>query len=285
MSHLIRTTNLSKHYGDFAALKDINFTIDKGQIVGLIGPNGAGKTTLLKALLGLSSYEGTLDVLNLAPRSNRKQLMENMCFIADVAILPKWITIEEALTFVEGVHPKFSRAKAEAFLEKTNLKMKQKVRQLSKGMIVQLHLALVMAIDVSILILDEPTLGLDIIYRKQFYQSLLNDYFTEERTIIVTTHQIEEVESILTRIIMLNKGQIMLDSPMDQLSEHYVQLSSTQQHQAQLQAFHPIATNKRLGEVIYLFENVPRAMLEQYGDISTPSISDIFTAKVLGEHA
>lgn len=284
MSHLIKTTHLSKHYGNFIALNDINFTIDKGQIVGLIGPNGAGKTTLLKTLLGLSNYEGTLDVLNLAPRRNRKKLMENMCFIADVAILPKWMTVNEALTFVEGVHPKFSRAKAETLLSKTNLRLKQKIRQLSKGMVVQLHLALVMAIDVNILVLDEPTLGLDIIYRKQFYQGLLNDYFTEERTIIVTTHQIEEIESILTRIIMLNKGRIILDSPIDKLAEHYVQLSSTGQYTSQLQAFHPIASHKRLGETIYLFENVPRNMLEPYGMLSTPSISDIFTAKILGEN-
>lgn len=285
MNPLIKATNLSKHYHKFAALKHIDFSIEKGQIVGLIGPNGAGKTTLLKTLLGLTSYEGSLQVMGLTPHRNRKRLLENMCFIADVAILPTWITVEEALIFVEGVHPKFSRAKAEAFLQKTNLQRKQKVRELSKGMIVQLHLALVMAIDVNILILDEPTLGLDIIYRKQFYQSLLNDYFTEERTVIVTTHQIEEVESLLTHIIMLNKGEIMLNSPMDQLADHYIQLSSTEQHQAQLQAFHPIAINKRLGEVIYLFENVPREMLEPYGTISTPSISDIFTAKVLGESA
>lgn len=284
MSNLITARNVSKSFGNFKALKDVTFNIPAGQIVGLIGPNGAGKTTLLKAILGLTHYEGTLDVMNLSPRSNRKKLMEQMCFIADVAILPKWLSVSEALEFVEGVHPKFSRSKAESFLAKTNIEKEKRVRELSKGMIVQLHLALVMAIDVNILILDEPTLGLDIIYRKQFYQSLLNDYFDEKRTIIITTHQIEEVESILSRIIMINKGHVLLDTDMDKLEEKYLQLSIKGEHNPELDAFKPLACNKRLGETIYLFEKVPRNMLEPYGDISTPSISDVFTAKVLGDN-
>jgi ABC-2 type transport system ATP-binding protein len=283
MSNLISASNVSKTFGSFEALHNINFDIPPGQIVGLIGPNGAGKTTLLKAILGLTSYQGKLDVMHLSPRSNRKKLMENMCFIADVAILPKWLSVNEALDFVQGVHPKFSRAKAEEFLSRTNIKMKQRVRELSKGMIVQLHLALVMAIDVNILILDEPTLGLDIIFRKQFYQSLLNDYFNENRTIIITTHQIEEIESILSRIIMINKGNIILDDNMDDVANHFLQISATDAHTQELDAFKPIAKNKRLGETIYIFENVPREMLEKYGELSTPSVSDIFTAKVLGD--
>ncbi len=283
MSKLISASNLSKKYGAFRALHNINFVIPKGQIVGLIGPNGAGKTTLLKALLGLTRYTGTLDVLNLNPHKNRKKLMEHMCFIADVAVLPQWISVQETLDFVSGVHPKFNRAKAQTFLSKTNLKLNQKVGQLSKGMIVQLHLALVMSIEVNILVLDEPTLGLDILFRKQFYQSLLNDYFTQERTIIITTHQIEEIESILSRIIMLNKGEIILDNDMEALHQTYIQVTSTDQYKSELDALNPIAITKRINQINYLFENVARSALEQYGEISTPSVSDIFTAKLQGE--
>ncbi len=283
MSSLITASHLNKRYGHIQALTDIQFDILQGQIIGLIGPNGAGKTTLLKALLGLTTYDGTLNVMGFAPHRHRKKLMENICFIADVSILPKWMSINEALTFVEGVHPKFSRSKAQALLAKTNLHANQKVKELSKGMIVQLHLALVMAIDASILILDEPTLGLDIIFRKQFYQTLLNEYFNQERTIIIATHQIDEIESILSRIIMLNKGRIILDQKMDALTNTFVQLTTTtDQDQEVLDALHPIAKNKRLGQTIYLFEQVPREILQAYGELCTPSVSDIFTAKILG---
>ncbi len=285
MTPLIKAEHLSKNYAGFKALDDIHFSIEPGQIVGLIGPNGAGKTTLLKTILGLTSYEGTLDVLTLTPRHNRKKLMAHMCFIADVAILPKWISVEQALTFVEGVHPRFNRSKALKFLERTQLRMPQKVCSMSKGMIVQLHLALVMAIEVNILVLDEPTLGLDIIYRKQFYQSLIEDYFNEQRTIIITTHQIEEIESLLTRIMMIHKGKLILDEKTDQLTEQFTLVHANSEKLNALKAFKPIATNKRLGEVICLFENVPRDMLEPYGTLSTPSIADIFTAKVLGDPA
>lgn len=284
MNNLISASALSKHYGHFTAINNISFDIKKGQIVGLIGPNGAGKTSLLKALLGLSNYKGDLSVCNLAPRRNRKQLMQHVCFIADVAILPRWLKVSQALDFVEGVHPKFNRTKAESFLKKTDIKHTQKVRQLSKGMTVQLHLALIMAIDVELLVLDEPTLGLDILYRKQFYQSLLNDYFNQNRTIVITTHQIEEVEHILTRIMMLNKGNLIVDSDMEQLQHQFKQLITKPEHEAVCDSLKPIAKNKRLGELVYLFEDTDNSVLEQYGTISTAAVSDIFTAKVLGEN-
>lgn len=280
MSKLITATGLSKQYGTHHALQNINFEIGRGEIIGLIGPNGAGKTTLLKSLLGLIGYDGQLSVESLSPRRQRETLMQNLCFIADVAILPKWMTVEEALTFVEGVHPKFDRTKAEFFISKTTLKHEQTINQLSKGMVVQLHLALIMAIDVSLLILDEPTLGLDILFRKQFYQNLLSEYYNENRTILITTHQIEEVENILTRVMMLNKGRLMLDSEMDTLRTQFYQVKTTKTHTDALDAMQPIAIQKKLGDWLYMFKDINKDILEPYGSISTPSISDIFTAIV-----
>ena len=228
--NVINISHLSKTYGKTKALKDVSCSIKKGSIVGLVGTNGAGKTTMLKALLGLSSYDGEIEVLGLKPRSNRTKLMIDMCFIADVAILPNWLKVSQALDFVAGVHPKFDYDKALSFIKRTNIRLEQKVADLSKGMIVQLHLALVMAIDVSILILDEPTLGLDIMYRKHFYQSLINDYYNADRTIIITTHQVEEVESILTDVIMLHDGHKILDCSMSALSEKYYCVRTSKEH-------------------------------------------------------
>ncbi|MCF6777087.1 ABC transporter ATP-binding protein [Thiotrichales bacterium 19X7-9] len=282
MSALIKADNLTKAYGNHKALNCVNFEIAKGQIVGLIGPNGAGKTTLLKTLLGLTHYEGSLNVLGLNPAYKRHQLMQRMCFIADVAILPKWLICDDAVEFVKGVHPKFNEEKAREFLKKTDIKPKQKVRELSKGMIVQLHLALVMAIDVELLILDEPTLGLDIIYRKRFYQSLLNDYFNENRTIIVTTHQIEEVEGLLSHIMMLNSGKILLNSPVNELESKFYAVKSVN-NQKELMALNPLYTQKKFNEVEYIFEDTAKETLIPYGEVYCPSISDIFQAKVLSE--
>lgn len=285
MSNLITAQALSKQYGDFQALKDINLTVDRGEIIGLIGPNGAGKTSLLKSLLGLTHYAGELSIDGISPRHQREKLMQHLCFIADVAILPKWISVEEAVSFVEGVHPKFSREKAEHFLAKTTLQKKQTVGHLSKGMVVQLHLALIMAIDVSLLILDEPTLGLDILFRKQFYQNLLSEYYNENRTILITTHQIEEVENILTRVIMLNKGHIMLDSKTDSLHTKFHQVETDDTHKGTLDAMHPIAAQKKLGGWIYIFKDTSPESLSPYGHVTTPSMSDIFAAIVERDNA
>ncbi|MCF6764467.1 ABC transporter ATP-binding protein [Thiotrichales bacterium 19S3-7] len=282
MNALIKADDLAKSYGNHRALDAISFEVNKGQIVGLIGPNGAGKTTLLKTLLGLTAYEGKLNVLGLNPAYKRHQLMQKMCFIADVAILPKWLVCDDAIEFVKGVHPKFDEAKAKALLKKTQIKPKQKVRELSKGMIVQLHLALVMAIDVELLILDEPTLGLDIIYRKRFYQSLLNDYFNDNRTIVVTTHQIEEVEGLLSHIMMLNHGKILLNCPVSQLESEFYAVKSSE-HEKELMALNPLYTQKKFNQTEYLFEAIAKDMLTPYGEVYCPSISDIFQAKVLNE--
>lgn len=285
MTKLISASGLSKQYGAFQALHDINLDIGRGEIIGLIGPNGAGKTTLLKSLLGLINYNGDLSVEGLSPRRQRQQLMQHLCFIADVAILPKWISVKEALTFVEGIHPKFDRKKAEYFLSKTSLKDHQTVDQMSKGMIVQLHLALIMAIDVSLLILDEPTLGLDILFRKQFYKNLLSEYYNENRTILITTHQIEEVENILTRIIMLNKGHLMLDSEIDDLRSQFLQVKTSKAHTDTLDILQPIAIHKKLGDWVYIFKDVSEDTLKPYGDVSTPSVSDVFAAIVERDNA
>src|SRR5579862_2715081 len=224
MTAVIEARGLAKSYGGTRALDGLSFTVEPGRIVGLIGPNGAGKTTALKAILGLTDFDGNLSVLGLDPRRQRAELMEQVCFIADVAVLPRWIKVSEAIEFVSGVHPRFSREKCNAFLAHTKIQPTMRVRELSKGMIVQLHLALVMAIDAKLLVLDEPTLGLDILYRKDFYQSLLNDYFDEQKTIIVTTHQIEEIEYILTDLLFIRDGRIVLDATMDQIGERFAEV-------------------------------------------------------------
>ena len=287
MTSLVTARGVTKRYGKVCAVDNVSFDIDKGKIMGLIGPNGAGKTTLLKAVLGLTECEGDLSVLGLNPFRQRKELMQNICFIADVAVLPRWIRVSQLLDFVESTHPNFSREKAEALLANTNVNKRRdaRVRELSKGMVAQLHLAIIAAIDARLLVLDEPTLGLDIIFRKEFYANLLSDYFDEERTILVTTHQIEEIENILTDIMFINDGRIILDAPMDSIDEEYVELLTAGEKADQARRIGPIAERDVFGKKIMLFEKPDRARLEPLGELHTPSIADLFVAKVKGARA
>ena len=276
----VQAQGLRKSFGKQVALDGANFTIEEGRIVGLIGPNGAGKTTALKAILGLTPYEGDLQVLGRNPYLERHRLMQDVCFIADVAVLPPWLRVANALDYVAGVHPRFDRAKAEAFLAKTAIKRTSKVRELSKGMITQLHLALVMAIDARLLVLDEPTLGLDIIYRKQFYDSLLNDYFDKSRTIIVTTHQVEEIQHVLTDLMFINQGRIVLDTSMEALESRYLEVMVRPEHTMAARALKPIHERQAFGRSVMLFDGVDRNQLATLGEIHTPGIADLFVAMV-----
>ena len=285
MSAVITATGLSKQYKSMLALDNVSFQIEPGRIVGLIGPNGAGKTTALKAILGLTDFTGDLNVLGFDPRKQRDKLMGEVCFIADVAVLPRWIKVSQAVDFVANVHPRFDRAKCEAFLARTKLQPNQRVRQMSKGMIVQLHLALVMAIDAKLLILDEPTLGLDILYRKQFYQSLLEDYFDENKTIIVTTHQVEEVEHILTDLMFIRDGKIVLDADMDAIGERFIEVMVNANQADAARALKPLDERQVFGKSIFLFDGVGRAQLEALGETRRPSISDLFVATMKGTYA
>jgi len=285
MNAVVSARGLGKRYKNTAALDNVSFEIQPGRIVGLIGPNGAGKTTALKAILGLTDFQGELSVLGLDPRKQRGKLMEQVCFIADVAVLPRWIRVREAVDFVANVHPRFNRAKCEAFLARTKLQPNQRVRQMSKGMIVQLHLALVMAIDARLLVLDEPTLGLDILYRKQFYQSLLEDYFDENKTIIVTTHQVEEVEHILTDLMFIRDGKIVLDTDMDALGERFAEVMVDADRVSAARAMQPIDERQVFGKSIFLFDGADRAALEALGEIRRPSVSDLFVATMKGTYA
>jgi ABC-2 type transport system ATP-binding protein len=285
MSAVITATGLSKRYKNSLALDNVSFQIPAGRIVGLIGPNGAGKTTALKAILGLTDFSGQLDVLGLDPRKQRDKLMEQVCFIADVAVLPRWLKVGEAVDFVANVHPRFNRAKCEAFLARTKLTPNMRVRQMSKGMIVQLHLALVMAIDARLLILDEPTLGLDILYRKQFYQNLLEDYFDENKTIIVTTHQVEEVEHILTDLMFIRDGKIVLDADMDAIGERFIEVMVSGDRAEAARAMKPLDERQVFGKSIFLFDGVERARLEAMGETRRPSVSDLFVATMKGTYA
>jgi ABC-2 type transport system ATP-binding protein len=285
MSAVITANGLSKRYKSSLALDNVSFQIAPGRIVGLIGPNGAGKTTALKAILGLTDFTGELNVLGFDPRKQRDKLMGEVCFIADVAVLPRWIRVHQVVDFVANVHPRFNRAKCEAFLARTKLQPNQKVRQMSKGMIVQLHLALVMAIDAKLLILDEPTLGLDILYRKQFYQNLLEDYFDENKTIIVTTHQVEEVEHILTDLMFIRDGRIVLDSDMDAIGERFIEVMVNADKAAAARALKPLDERQVFGKSIFLFDGVERAQLEAMGEVRRPSVSDLFVATMKGTYA
>jgi ABC-2 type transport system ATP-binding protein len=282
---IIHAHNLSKSYGTTKALDDISFDIEAGRIVGLIGPNGAGKTTALKAILGLTDFDGELSVLGFDPRRERARLMEEVCFIADVAVLPRWIRVGEAIEFVAGVHPRFSRAKCEAFLAKTKIKPGMRVRELSKGMIVQLHLALVMAIDAKLLVLDEPTLGLDILYRKSFYESLLSDYFDENKTIIVTTHQVEEIEHILTDLVFIRDGKIALAATMDEVGERYAEVMVNPDKAEAARALKPLNERTIFGKSIFLFDGIERARLAALGELHKPSVADLFVATMKGTYA
>jgi len=277
--------HLGKTYGGKPALDNVDFTIQPGRIVGLIGPNGAGKTTALKAILGLTSFEGELSVLGMDPRTQRDALMNEVCFIADVAILPRWIRVSEAIDFVEGVHPRFSRQKCEAFLARTKLQPRQRVREMSKGMIVQLHLALVMAIDARVLVLDEPTLGLDILYRKQFYQSLLNDYFDENKTILVTTHQVEEIEHILTDLMFMRAGRIALSASMDEVAERFTEVMVPADRAEAARALGALDERQVFGKTIFLFDGIAKSRLAELGEIRTPSVADLFVATMKGTYA
>ncbi len=277
--------HLGKTYGGKPALDNVDFTIQPGRIVGLIGPNGAGKTTALKAILGLTSFEGELSVLGMDPRTQRDALMNEVCFIADVAILPRWIRVSEAIDFVEGVHPRFSRQKCEAFLARTKLQPRQRVREMSKGMIVQLHLALVMAIDARVLVLDEPTLGLDILYRKQFYQSLLNDYFDENKTILVTTHQVEEIEHILTDLMFMRAGRIALSASMDEVAERFTEVMVPADRAVAARALGALDERQVFGKTIFLFDGIAKSRLAELGEIRTPSVADLFVATMKGTYA
>jgi len=287
MTSLVKAHGVSKHFGNVRAVDDVSFEIEKGRIMGLIGPNGAGKTTLLKALLGLTDCDGELSVLGLDPFRQRKELMRNICFIADVAVLPRWIRVSQLLDFVESTHPNFSRDKAEALLEKTNVSARResRVRELSKGMVTQLHLSIIAAIDARLLILDEPTLGLDIIFRKEFYANLLSDYFDEERTILVTTHQVEEIENILTDVMFINDGRIILDTTMESLADRYVELMTSGERADKARNMGPIAERDIFGKSVMLFEKPDRDRLGELGELHTPSIADLFVAKIKGAAA
>src|SRR5213082_1553465 len=274
----IEACRLRKAFGATIALDGVNFRVEEGRILGLIGPNGAGKTTALNAILGLTSYEGQLNVLGRDPWNAREQLMRDVSFIADVAVLPRWIRVSQLLDYVAGVHPRFDRAKAESFLAKTEIKRRSKVRQLSKGMVAQLHLALVMAIDAKLLVLDEPTLGLDILYRKQFYNSLLNDYFDHNRTIVVTTHQVEEVQDVLTDLMFINHGRIVLQCTMEEFESRYVEVIVHPDHVDGARSFKPLHERQVFGRSEMLFDNVDRGQLAAMGDVRRPSIADLFVA-------
>ena len=280
MTSLVTARNVSKRFGDVRAVDDVSFDIEKGKILGLIGPNGAGKTTLLKAVLGLTDCDGDLSVLGLDPFRQRKQLMRQICFIADVAVLPRWIKVSQLLDYVESVHPNFSRSRAEELLRSTKVRAGAKVKELSKGMVTQLHLAIIMSIDAKLLVLDEPTLGLDILFRKEFYANLLNDYFDEERTILVTTHQVEEIENLLTDVMFINDGRILLDSSMDALSDTYVEVMTSGERAQKARGLAPIAESQLFGKSVMLFEGVSREHLEGLGELRIPSIADLFVAKI-----
>ncbi|CAN5157109.1 ABC transporter ATP-binding protein [soil metagenome] len=275
---VIEARGLRKTYGRTVALEGIDLNIEPGSIVGLIGPNGAGKSTTLNSILGLTAFDGQLKVLGLDPWTQRDELMKNVCFIADVAVLPRWIRVSQALDYVEGVHPHFNRAKAEAFLARTTIKPRSRVRELSKGMVTQLHLALVMAIDASLLVLDEPTLGLDILFRKQFYETLLNDYYDRSRTIIVTTHQVEEVQNVLSHVVFVNHGRIVLSSSMEAFESRYSEVMVMPDMREQAISLGPIHERQVFGRSILMFDSVDRALLTPLGEIRTPSIADLFVA-------
>jgi ABC-2 type transport system ATP-binding protein len=286
---VIEARGLRKAFGTTVALDGVDLHVEEGRILGLIGPNGAGKTTALNAILGLTPYQGQLKVLGRDPWSERDQLMRDVCFIADVAVLPRWIKVSQVIDYVAGVHPRFDRSKAEGFLAKTNIRHSSRVRELSKGMVTQLHLALVMAIDAKLLVLDEPTLGLDILYRKQFYDALLNDYFDRSRTILVTTHQVEDVQHVLTDLMFINRGRIVLNCSMEEFEARYAEVMLRPEHVAAARALQPIHERQVLGRSILLFDGgmnqkLDRQQLAALGEVRTPSISDLFVA-VMGNQS
>ena len=277
---VIEARGLRKAFGTTIALDGIDLRVEEGRILGVIGPNGAGKTTALNAIVGLTPYHGELRVLGRDPWTERDQLMRDVCFITDVAVLPRWIKVSQALDYVAGVHPRFDRAKAESFLAKTAIRQASKVRELSKGMVAQLHLALVLAIDAKLLVLDEPTLGLDILYRKQFYDSLLNDYFDGQRTIVVTTHQVEEMQNVLTDVMFINRGRIVLNCSMEEFESRFLEVTVHPDQAAAARALKPIHERQVFGRSVLLFDRVDRNQLAAFGDLRTPTIADLFVAVV-----
>ena len=279
----IDAKGLAKSYGATVALDHIDLKVEEGRILGLIGPNGAGKSTALQAILGLTPHKGSLTVLGRDPWNQRDQLMADVCFIADVAVLPRWMRVSQALDYMAGVHPRFSRKAAEAFLAKTTIKRTSKVRELSKGMVTQLHLALVMAVDARLLVLDEPTLGLDLVYRKAFYDTLLNDYFDHTRTIVVTTHQVEEIQHILTDVVFLNRGRIVLDCSMEDVEARYAEALVGPEALQAARALRPIHERRLFGRSILIFDGAPREALAALGEVRTPSLADLFVATMGGE--
>jgi ABC-2 type transport system ATP-binding protein len=274
----IEARGLRKAFGTTVALDGIDLRVEEGRILGLIGPNGAGKTTALNAILGLTPYEGELKVLGRNPWNERERLMCDVSFIADVAVLPRWMRVSQALDFVAGVHPRFDRAKAEGFLAKTTIRLFSKIRELSKGMVTQLHLALIMAIDARLLVLDEPTLGLDILFRKQFYDSLLNDYFDRTRTIVVTTHQIDEIQNVLTDLLFIDRGHLVFGCSMEEFEKRYREVTVNPDRLAPARAFKPMHERQALGRTIFLFDRGERQQLAAFGEVRTPSIADVFVA-------
>jgi len=282
MSHIIEARGVHRTFGDIRALDGVDLALDSGSVVGLIGPNGAGKTTLLRALLGLTACDGELRVLGRDPLAEHARLMQNVSFIADTAVLPRWMRVEELLDYVNGVHPNFDRDHAERFLATTEVTPRRRVRDLSKGMTVQLHLALVMAIDARLLVLDEPTLGLDILYRRRFYEQLLNDYFDEERTIIISTHQVEEVEHILTHVVFINHGRLVLTEATARLEERFVELHAVGDAVARAEAIPHVGKRSILGGKAFIYEDVDRSLIAPLGECRTPAVADLFMAKVGG---
>ena len=282
MNYVIEAQGLTKRYKRTVAVDNIDLQIPTGRIVGLIGPNGAGKTSALKAILGLATYEGNLSVLGKNPSKDRAALMEEVCFIADVAVLPRWIRVWQLIELTENIHPKFSREKFLQYLSSTKITLKHKVRQLSKGMVAQLHLAIVMSIDAKLLVLDEPTLGLDILFRKQFYTNLLNDYFDEQRTILITTHQVEEIEHILSDLIFIQDGRIVLNSSMEDIQQNYVELTVPPDRAATTRELQPMNERELFGRHIFLFHNADREQLNALGEVRTPGIADLFVAIMNG---
>ena len=285
MSTLVRAKNLSKRFGNVTALDAVDLEIPEGRIVGLIGPNGAGKTTALKALLGLTSFSGELEVLGMDPRRERHRVMQDVCFIADVAVLPRWLKVRQALQVAEGLHPRFSMSRAEKLLAASEVRLDSRVGQLSKGMVTQLHLALVMAIEAKLLVLDEPTIGLDIIYRKDFYATLLNDYFDEGRTILVTTHQVEEIEHILTDVVFINHGRIVLNETMERIGERFAQVAVAPDQAAAARELQPVYEQDVFGRKIFLFQDRTPQQLAALGESRVPGIADLFVAKIKGAAA
>jgi len=285
MNSIISARALSKRFGRTVAVDRIDLEIPAGRIVGLIGPNGAGKTTLMKSILGLTTFEGQLDVLGMNPARHRAKLMEDVCFIADVAVLPRWIKVWQLIEVTSQLHPRFSKDKCLKYLARTKISQDSRVKQLSKGMVTQLHLALVMAIDVKLLVLDEPTLGLDILYRKQFYSNLLNDYFDEQRTILIATHQVEEVEHILTDLVFISDGRIILKCGMDEIEANYAELMVPPAHAEAARSLGPLNERVLFGRHIFLFQNADRSKLAELGELHTPSVADLFVATMSGDES